>query len=308
MKPEHPTPQTQLMPQPSHARSIRLSLRKIRSDEELFKEGEDRSEAILGSFSSKDGKKKAATIVLICASPGEYRRLASRTLVRRQVKVQDLKVSDLHQKVLTPMVWSMREVFIDPPRLSLPPSSINAVINHYPTLRVSLNYTRTLQAGLEVTGFWGCGDRGVIFQSENISGEKIYRAAVVYKFDFSLSAPFIAMAFAIRNVNSREGYGLTLQIRFDRWFRVSIAYDIDDEELEQGTFFDRTVYIDPPASSHPSMGDSLVTFQTRDGSHIFCSLKMQKNKEVQTNGNEKHKINVNEVEIKLGYLRQAIMY
>lgn len=189
----------------------------------------------------------------------------------RRRKIQDLQVADFDENFHTSTAWSIRDVFINNPRPSLPLRPTRFVINGS-YLQTSLNCTTALQAGLEVGGFWGVEE--VDIKVEHLSGEKIYTAVIRDSSSF-LERASAAFAFTVRNVNSGEICGLIISFRFSEWFAVSIVRDLNEKDFKQGVFFDRTLNREWPPDAQSSRRDALVGCKLRDGSHLFFSLEVQ---------------------------------
>jgi hypothetical protein len=274
LKPEYHELRSEFKPVSAHSMCIQLLLRPLSQDEKLFKEDQPRFETLLGCFDSKEGKRRAVTIILMHTGPAKYRRLVHDKIVkprrgiRRLLESQDLRVADFDENSHTSTAWSIRDIFINNPRLSLPFTPTEFWINSS-YLRMSLNCTSALRAGLEVGGFWGVEDVKV----EHLSGEKIY-TATVYDPSSLTSRPYSMFAFTVRNVNSGEICGLITSFEYWVWLGVSIVRDLDEKDFKQGTFFDRAVN---RKYAQDSRIDALAGWKLHDGSHLFFNLEVQGN-------------------------------
>lgn len=273
MRPEYQELQSEFKPVSAHSMCVQLLLRPLSGDQKHFQEDQSAFETLLGCFNSKDGKRQAVTIILIRTGPAKYRRLVKdpRLIPTRRPMNQDLQVANFDENFHTSTAWSIKDVFINNPRPSLPLTPTVFVINGS-YIQMSLNCTTAIQSGLEVGGFWGV--EKIDINVEHLSGEKIY-TAVVHGSSSISQRTSTAFAFTVRNVNSGEICGLIISFRFSEWFAVSIVHDLDEEDFKLGAFFDRTLDREWPPDAQSSRRDALAGYKLRDGSYLFFKLEVQ---------------------------------
>jgi hypothetical protein len=276
MRPEYQELQSEFKPVSVHSMCVQLLLRPLSRDEKYFREGQLGFETLLGCFNSEGSKRQAVSIILIRTGPAKYRRLVhdKRLIPGKRQKNQDLQVADFDENFHTSTAWSTRDVFINNPRPSLPPTPSRFAI-HGPYLQMSLNCTTALQAGLVVGGFWGV--EKVDIEVKYISGEKIY-TAVVHESSFFQKAFSPAFAFTVRSVHSGEICGLIISFRFSEWFAVSMVHNLDEKDFKRGGFFDRTLYRGWAPDGQNSRTDALGGYKLRDGSYLCFNLEVQESK------------------------------
>jgi len=180
LTPEYEELPSGFKPVSAHSMCVQLLLRPLNTGEKHFREDQSAFETLLGCFKSKDGKTQAVTIILIRTGLANYRRLVQDTnlIATKRKNKQDLQVADFDElKFSKSTPWSLKDVFIKNPRPSLPSTPSYFLINSS-HIQISLNCTTAIQAGLEVGGFWGV--ENVDVNTENLSGETIYTAVVLY--------------------------------------------------------------------------------------------------------------------------------
>jgi hypothetical protein len=244
-------------------------MRPLDRNDELFRDGEPRFEALVGTFRCKESRRRAVMIVLTRIGLGRYQRLVPK-IDNLDDMDRDLQIVDFNKKfnnTSDPLAaWSVNDVLISNPRPNLPSKS--SAGRYY--VPVALNCATALRAGVEVGGFWG--EEAEAVTTEHTAGQRIYIALLQLSqvgdcFGHSI-------AFTVRNTKSGKIYGLILAMKDWKTFNVSIEYDLVEKDFKRRHFFDRLLKGHTELESQ-NLLENVLSYKLGDGSHMFLSCDDQ---------------------------------